>query len=287
MSIWDDDPKNIIGGWEYLYEHEGLWARIRGRGPYSLRSKWKEIRVRLDELCQTMPKLKQAKAQWSVREADLCGYRPYEPVMDIDLRLASPEVIGAELQRRIDQQGSRIEELCNLVAPWGIDLDGGIASLDALNLWFSAYLRLFTKKEFLAHVRENKAPHCNPYNHRAPVVWYSISMDISLYMMSMLQRACPCAHWGISKTKQEHVLFYDRLVQPLYNRPVLILTSSNDAYADFEQDLWFVMRLLNGNNVTRSYLFWLSREYKKKVTACQRLAKKKSKKTKANASNVA
>lgn len=205
-----------------------------------------------------------------MQEPDLTGYKLYEPVMDIDLRQASSEVVNAELQRRIDQQASRIEELRMLVTPWGIDLDRGIASLDALNLWFATYLHLFTKREFLAHVRENKDPHCDPYHHRTTVVWYSIALDISLYMMSMLQAACPSVHWGVSKQNLKWA--------PLYNRPVLIYTANTEPYADYEGSLlWQLMSLLGENYITRDLLSSFSREYKKTLAACQRQVKKMAK----------
>ena len=274
MSIWGFPLKDSTTGWECRFKSDvPLFVRLFWPKSRELRWKWKKILVRLDELSQTRPGLKSAKAQWSIREADLSGYMPYEPVMDIDLRLASPEVVNAELQRRIDQQAGRIGELRKLVAPWGISLDGEIASIDELSLWFSAYLHLFTKKEFLAHVRDNKDPHCDPYQHRAPVVWYSIALDISLYMMSMLQSTCPSVRWGVSKQKPDWT--------PLYNRPVLYYATTNNADADFESHLWALMPLLSHDYWTRKTSLYLRHEYKKSLTACQRLIKKE--KAKSNA----
>lgn len=271
MSIWDDPPESYVGGWEghfYFPEATNFFGKLFGKvlGKPSWSEVREAIKPKLLELCQKKVSINVAKARWSQQETDLGGYTPYVPVMDIDLGEASHEVAECELNRRIEQQDARIKELQKLVLPWGILLDGDGASIDALELWFTTYVQFFTKQEALAHIKENKVATCNPYYHRVPLVWYSIALDISLYLSAMLQSACPNVYWTVNKVKKPG----DDM---RYNRPVLKYTASSDAYFFYEGDIWDLLRLYN-KWYAPSFHSWLNRAYKKNLTTCYRLAKK-------------
>lgn len=265
MSIWDYPPEYYVGGWDGHYSKDNFSFFRKFIFDSSVLEKQRAINIKVIELCQKKASINAAKAQWSVREVNLGSYIPYVPIVDIDLRKASHEVAENELNRRIEQQDARIRELQKLVLPWGIVLEDDILTIDALELWFTKYIRFFTKQESLAHISANKVSTCDPFHHRMPIVWYSIALDISLYLSSMLKKDCPSVYWAVNKTNKEGDDVW-------YNRPVLKCTPSSDTYFFYEVHIWDLTRLLADNNVLAYY--WLSREYKKSLTTCQRLIKK-------------
>ncbi|WP_287600793.1 hypothetical protein [Thiothrix sp.] len=261
MSIWDYPPEYYVGGWDGNFPEGGsifkkfVWDS-------SVSKKQKAINAKMLELCQKKESINIAKTHWILQNVNLNEYNHYVPVMDIDLKDASHEVAESELNRRIKQQDSRIKELQKLVLPWGIMLDNDPVTIDALELWFTKYIHFFTKQEALVHIKENKVATCNPYYHRLPIVWYSIALDISLYLSAMLRKKFPNVYWAVNKVRKEGDDLW-------YNRPVLKCTLSSDVYFFYEGHIWDLIRLLSDNYVLDFY--WLSREYKKNLTTCQRM----------------
>jgi hypothetical protein len=261
MSIWDYSPKEILGGWEARYRDKSLKERLLTPG--WKRKKDRKIKQKLEELCEKKATIKQASKIWKQSAVSLQGYVPYKPVRDIDLREATQETIEAELNRRIQQQDQRIRALSELVAPWGIELDGDLLTLDALQLWFCKYLYLFTKDEFLAYVKV--ADSTNPYYHRAAPEWCSIGLDISLHMMAMLQKEIPQARWGISRINNQN---------QFYNRPVLICSENSAYHTDFEPYIWGLMTLLRDYYIPNRFFDDFRKEYKKVCNGWRRVLKK-------------
>jgi hypothetical protein len=261
MSIWDNSPKEILGGWEARYRDKSLMERLLSPG--WKRKKNKKIKQKLDELCEKKPAIKQARERWKQSTINLEGYVAYRPVRDIDLREAQHDIVMAELEQRIQQHEQRILSLSDLIAPWGIQLDGDPITLDALQLWFCKYLYLFTKKEFLAYAKI--ADSTNPYYHRAAPEWYSIGMDISLYMMAMLQKEVAQVRWGVSRANNQN---------EFYNRPVLICSENKTYHADFEPLIWGLMTLLRDSYIPNRFFDDFRREYKKVRRGCRRVLKK-------------
>jgi hypothetical protein len=260
MSIWDRSPQEILGGWEARYPAKSLMDRLLT--PQKKSKKNRKIKEKLDQLSNKIASIKQAEAQWTQESLDLKNYTPYSPVQDIDLREAPQHVIQAELVQRQEQQRQRIGYLSELVAPWGIKLDDNLITLDALELWFSKYLHLFSKKEFLEYI--GGADSNNPYYHCAAPIWYSIGTDISLYMMAMLQNELSGTRWGISDRNKQDEFF---------NRPVILCSDNSTYHADFEPLIWNLMQLMSDHYIPNRFFDSFSTEYKKVRTGCRKIIK--------------
>ncbi len=261
-SIWGIGPDSLTGGREAFfrpayprYRFLDIWARNRKRH--------QKIAEKLAELSEKKPAIAKAQAYWQKETADLSDYCPYRPVEDIDLVDANnPKLVDAELKQRKAQQAKRIQELEKLVSPWGIALDYSLMSLDALELWFSKYVQIFTKQSFLEHLRqvgEDKGEF-----HLAHPVWYSIALDISFYMFSMLQRDLPNISWGVGRGNRIALFCSDDFKKSI----------KLEEDIQYEELLWLMMITLKNNRIPNRFFDDLSREYKKTRKRCKKALKK-------------
>jgi hypothetical protein len=253
-SIWGIGPDALTGGRNAYFRPDPINAFLDAIVPFRLTSKkqkHKFIAEKLIELCDEKPTIKRARKQWDKAQIKLDDYCPYRPVEDVALYDASPKQIEVEMQQRIKEQPLRIKELQRLVAPWGIELDYNLNTLDALELWFCTYLHLFTKREFLDHLKiagKDKGKF-----HLAPPIWYSIVLDISLYIFAMLKKDLPDIGWGVGRG----------------NRISLLCSDNPEDGIEFESELWLNMITLHHHHIPNRFFDDLRRHYKKAAKRCQ------------------